>query len=102
MDGMSAVEGGVPLRVELYGIARLRAGRDAVVLLLPSGATLGDAIAQLADLLPELVGPVFGADRRSLAAGSIASLDGREFTRDPGSALPAGKPLLLMPASSGG
>lgn len=102
MDGMSPADGGVPLRVELYGIARLRTGRDAVVLCLPAGCTLGDAIAQLADLLPELVGPVFGADRRSLAAGSVASLDGERFTRDPGSPLPAGKPLLLMPASSGG
>lgn len=102
MDGLKPVEGGTPLRVELFGIARLRAGRDAVVLLLPAGGTLGDAIAQLADLMPELVGPVFGADRRSLAEGSVASFDGGPFTRDPGAPLPAGKPLLLLPASSGG
>ncbi len=92
----------VPLRVEFYGVARLRTGRDAVVLCLPAGATLGDALEHLAGILPELVGAVVAADRRSLAAGSIASLDGARFTRDPGSPLPAGKPLLLLPASSGG
>jgi hypothetical protein len=92
----------VPLRVELYGVARSRTGRDAVVIPVPAGATLGDALALLAGPLPELVGPVIGTDRRSLAAGNVASLDGKTFTRDPDAALPEGKPLLLLPASSGG
>jgi molybdopterin converting factor small subunit len=95
-------EGGVPLRVELYGVARSRTGRDAVVLSVPSGATLGDALALLAGTLPELVGPILGPDRRSLAPGSVASLDGKEFTRDPARRLLPGRPLLLLPASSGG
>jgi molybdopterin converting factor small subunit len=94
--------GGTPLRVELYGIARSRTGRDAVVIPVPPGATLGDALALLAGPLPELVGPVIGADRRSLVAGNVASVDGREFLRDPAAVLPAGKPLLLLPASAGG
>ena len=94
--------GGGSLRVELYGVARARTGRDAVVLAVPSNATLGDALALLAGVLPELVGPVIGADRQSLAAGSVASLGGKRFLRDPAGPLPPGKPLLLLPASSGG
>jgi hypothetical protein len=102
VDLVRGVTGGLPLRVELYGVARLRTGRDAVVLLLPAGSTLGDALEHLAGVLPELVGPVLAADRRSLAEGSIVSLDGKSFTRDPALPLPPGKPLLLMPASAGG
>lgn len=99
---MSPAEGGVPLKVELFGVARSRSGREGVVILVPAGATLGDALARLAEALPELVGPVLGTDRRSLAAGSVASLDGKAFTRDPAEPLPSGKPLLVLPASSGG
>jgi len=100
--GLGADAGGVPLRVELYGVARSRSGRDAVVIPVPAGATLGDALALLAGALPELVGPVLGPDRRSLAAGSVASLDGKTFLRDPAAPLAPGKPLLLLPASAGG
>ena len=96
------MSGALPLRVELYGIARARSGREAVVVEIPAGATLGDALARIAAALPELVGPVLGADRRSLAPGSIVSLDGQRFTRDPAETLVAGRPLLLLPASSGG
>jgi hypothetical protein len=88
--------------VEFYGIARARTGRDAVGLTVPPGATLGDAHARLAGPLPELVGPVIAADRRSLAPGNVASADGKVFLRDPAAVLPPGKPLLLLPASSGG
>jgi len=87
------------LRVELYGIARQRAGREAVDV--PSSATLGEALGLLADAVPELVGSVIAVDG-GLAAGSIASLDGTRFVTDPATPLPEGRPLLLLPASAGG
>jgi len=90
------------LRVEFYGLARARTGRDAVVLLLPAGATLGDALERLAASEPGLLGPVIAAGGRRLAAGSAASLDGKRFVSDPAEALPAGLPLLLVPAAAGG
>jgi molybdopterin converting factor small subunit len=90
------------VRVELYGVARLRTGRDAVVLRLPAGSLLGDVVARLASLYPELVGPVFGPDRRALAPGNVVSFDGERFVRDPSEPIPEGKPLLLLPAASGG
>jgi len=99
---VGGVTDALPLRVELFGVARSRTGRDAVVIAVPAGATLADALVRIAAALPELVGPVLGADRRSLAAGSIVSLDGKRFTRDPAEPLVAGKPLLLLPASAGG
>src|SRR5688572_14100267 len=87
------------LRVELYGVARLRAGREAVEIPVPG--TLGEALAQLAAAVPELVGAVIAVDG-TLAAGSVASLDGERFVTDPATPLPAGRPLLLLPASAGG
>ena len=102
MSATGATGGERPLPVELYGVARSRTGRDTVVLLVPADATLGDALGKLADALPELVGPVLGRDRRSLVAGSVVSLDGQRFTRDPDELLTPGKPLLVVPASAGG
>jgi molybdopterin-guanine dinucleotide biosynthesis protein A len=95
-----AVEAG-RFRVELYGVARQRAGADALDLWLPPGATLGEALAEAAAAAPALVGPVLDG-RGGLAAGSAASLDGTRFASDPDTPLPPGRPLLLLPASSGG
>ncbi len=93
---------GARLRVELYGVARHRAGRESVEIGFPEGGTLGDALFLVAAAVPSLVGPVIAADRRSLAAGSVASLDGERFVTDPATPLPEGRPLLLLPASAGG
>ncbi|MHC4820812.1 MAG: ubiquitin family protein, partial [Planctomycetota bacterium] len=65
-------------------------------------ATLGDLLASLVEEVPELNGAVISVDGRSLAEGSIASLDGESFTRDSSTVLPHGKPVLLLPAASGG
>ncbi len=43
-------------RIELFGLARLTAGQKAVDLTLPPHATLADAVASLAQALPQLVG----------------------------------------------
>ena len=87
------------LRVELFGIARHRAGREAVDI--PAAATLGEALALVAGAIPALVGPVITVEG-ALAPGSVASLDGEKFVTDPATPLPAGRPLLLLPASAGG
>jgi molybdopterin-guanine dinucleotide biosynthesis protein A len=87
------------LRIELYGIARQRAGREVVEV--PASATLGEALALLAAEIPALVGPVISAEG-GLAAGSVVSLDGERFVTDPATPIPAGKPLLLLPSSAGG
>lgn len=100
--GLGPAAGGLPLRVEFFGVARARTGREAVVLEVPAGATLGDALERLAAVLPELVGPVLEGGGRGLAPGSIVSFDGERFTRDAATPLVEGKPLLLLPASSGG
>ncbi len=90
------------VRVEFFGVARARAGRDAAEVECPEGATLGDLLASLVEAVPELNGAVISVDGRSLAEGSIASLDGECFTRDSSTVLPDGKPVLLLPAASGG
>ncbi|MCK6479272.1 MAG: MoaD/ThiS family protein [Planctomycetes bacterium] len=90
------------LRVEFYGVARSRTGRDALVLEVPEGATLGDALERLAAVEPQLLGAVIAAGGRRLSAGSAASLDGKRFVSDPAEPLPPGVPLLLLPATAGG
>lgn len=90
------------LTVELFGVARSRAGVGTVAVDVPAAATLGDALAALAAALPALVGPVLAPDGRALQPGSAASEDGGPLLRDPASSLSPGRPLLLLPASAGG
>ena len=93
---------GHALRVEFYGVARAHTGRDAVVLEVPEGATLGDALERLAAVEPMLLGAVIAEGGRRLSSGSVASIDGKRFVSDPAERLPENLPLLLLPATAGG
>lgn len=83
--------------VELYGIARRRAGADAVAL---EAATLGEALSALEAAHPALAGEVVSGGR--LAPHWLANLDGREFVEAPGTPLPPGARVLLLSALAGG
>ncbi len=83
--------------IELYGIARRRAGREAITL---DAATLRDALRALAREVPPLSGEI-------LVDGAAAphwrvSLDGARFLEDGDEALPEGARLLLLSSLAGG
>ncbi len=88
--------------VELFGVARLKAKTAIVPLTLPAGATLGDALAALAETVPELIGPVLTADHRALTSGYACNLNGTEFTRDLHTPIRPGDSLLILSSDAGG
>jgi MoaE-MoaD fusion protein len=80
------------VRVRLFAILRERAGRDAVEVELPEGATVADALRELA-LLPGLAEPIERMPVRMAV--------NREYA-DAGTRLAAEDELALIPPISGG
>jgi molybdopterin converting factor small subunit len=87
----------VTIRVELFGIARARAGAAEAEV---RAGSLGELLRALAERYPALAGEVIRDD--ALADGWLASLDGERFIADPATPLPAGARVLLLSAHAGG
>ena len=85
------------MRVELFGIPRLRAGVCEATL---AAATLGEALTALAAQFPRLNGECICNGQ--LAAGYAANLNGERFVNDPATALSDRDTLLLLAADAGG
>ena len=88
-------------RIELYGIARLIAGRKELTVALAEGATVGDALRALALAVPNLVGSVLSPEG-DVVEGNVLSLGGRAFVADRSTPLSLDVPLLILPAIAGG
>jgi molybdopterin converting factor small subunit len=87
----------VSARVELFGIARARAGvAEAEV----EADSLGGVLRALAGRFPNLEGEVIRDG--ALAEGWLVSLDGERFVDDPATPVPDGATLLLITAHAGG
>jgi len=87
----------MPVRVEFLGLPRHRTG---VAMLEVRAATLGQAIAQAARLLPQLEEICFQQGR--LRPGYLASINGKTFVTDPAVALAEGDTVLVLSADAGG
>lgn len=83
--------------VELFGIARARAGRERVEL---AAASLGEAVRALAEACPGLVPEVI--DDGALTSAFLASLNGERFVSGPETPLEEGDVLLILGAQAGG
>lgn len=83
------------VRVEFYGLARLRAGREE---LLVEATTVGDALAAADAACPEL----HAMRAARLSPEFLVSVGGRRFTRDTSESIPDGQPLLVLGADAGG
>ena len=85
------------VRIELFGIARSRAGVAEVEL---EATTFGEALHDLARKVPALTETIIvdGA----LAPGWLVSLDGAEFLADLEARLPQDARLLLISSQAGG
>jgi len=86
------------IRIELYDLARARAGTAEVTV---RGATLGGALLALADGHAGLVPDVISAEGE-LQAHWRVSLGGETFIVDPRTPLDGATPLLLLSALAGG
>lgn len=85
------------MRIELYGVARLRAGCEQVEV---NASTLGEAVRALADACPALVPEVVEEGR--LTAGFLASLNGERFVVEEATPVRADDTLLILGATAGG
>jgi len=86
------------VRIELYGIARARAGGTESVEV--EAATLKEALRALVELHPELAPEVVDGD--ALSPLFVASLNGERFVHDPDTRLRAGDAVLILGAQAGG
>lgn len=85
------------IQVELFGMARRRAGRSRFV---STATTIGEALAELAQVCPGMA-DLFLADGR-LSPRYLVSIDGGPFLIDLTRPLKSGDRLLLLSADAGG
>ena len=85
------------IRVELFGIPRLRAGVAATT---AEGSRLDEILADLAPRFPDLAGTCF--DGGSLRAGYLAGINGEQFVTNPATTIKPDSVLLIFSANSGG
>lgn len=85
------------VRIELFGVPRMRAGVDEVSV---EATSLGEALRALAAACPVLDrGVVLGG---ALSRGYLVAVNGLQMTSDPATALRDGDVLVLMSADAGG
>ena len=89
----------VAMRIELFGVARARAG---VAELEVEAETLADALRALAARCPGVVPDVVDRTDGTLAPAFLVSLNGERFVREPQTPLAKGDTLLLLGAQMGG
>ena len=88
--------------VELFGVARLLAKTRELSLALPSGATLAQVFAALAEELPALVGRVISPDATHLVDGCACCVNGLAFVRTLTATVNPGDRIVILPADAGG
>jgi molybdopterin-guanine dinucleotide biosynthesis protein A len=90
--------GAIPrIKVELFGVARLRAGVAEVMV---RGAGLGEALVDLGTVCPALEGPVIVAGR--LLPSFAVNLNGERFVNETATILHDGDSLILLDLDAGG
>lgn len=92
----------VRVRVELFGLARLVAGRREVEIEVPEQAAPSDVAVALADACPALVGSAIREDRAGLKDSYVFNLNGAAFVAGGPLRLKPGDSLLLFSSQAGG
>ncbi len=89
-------------RVELFGLARLAAGRVSLDVTMPPGATLADVARALAQACPALAVKALLPGGAGLAEGYVFNINGLSFARDLSAKIAPGDSVLLLSSESGG
>ncbi len=82
----------IAVRVRLFALARERAGRSEIDLVLPDPATVGLLRTALGESVPDLA---------ALCSGAMISVD-EEYASDESPVLPTSRLALIPPVSGGG
>lgn len=85
------------MRIELFGVPRLRAGTDGLDV---EAETLGEAFAALGRAHPELSPWV--VETNQLKPHYLVAVNGLQLTRDPDTRLNAGDVVSILSAEAGG
>ena len=89
------------ITVELFGVARRRAGTACVAIEIDADEVcFSDLLHILAERYPKLASSCFQG--RRLRAGYLANVGGERFITDPQTRLGNGDSLLIMSADAGG
>jgi len=89
------------VEIELLGVARFLARRDAASVAVPGPLPLVELIQALGRELPVLVGTAL-TEEGALLGGYVLSRDGAELLRDPAEPIYPADRLLLLSTSAGG
>ena len=92
----------IGVRVELFGLPRLRSGIREVDLVLPSGVSRRQVIGVLAQACPNLVGNGLREDLTDLQEGYLFNHNGTAFLGGEEIGLQSGDCLLLLSSQAGG
>jgi molybdopterin converting factor small subunit len=87
----------VVVTIELYGVPRMRAGRDEIAV---EAGCLGDALAALGRECPVLAPSV--VDGQRLQPCYVVAINGIQFTADAKHPLRDGDAIVLLSADAGG
>jgi hypothetical protein len=98
----NATSPGVPLRVELFGRARLVCGQSSVDITVPADVTISEIVTALATVCPELRGTAIRADLSGLHESYICNLNGLTFITQERLHLQPGDTLLVFSSQAGG
>jgi molybdopterin converting factor small subunit len=90
----------MPIRVELFGVARQRAGTAWVALPVEGATTVGSVLRQLAAQFPQWASECM--ESGELRPSYVVNVDGQRFVRDLQEPLADGTSLLVMSADAGG
>lgn len=93
---------GIAIKVELFGMPRLAAGRRQVKLVIAPEACRQQFIAGLAEACPALVGKVIREDFSGLREGYVLNRNGLDFLTGDDLNVQDGDSLLILSSQAGG
>lgn len=85
------------ITIELFGVPRMRAGRDSLAV---EADSLGEALRALGEACPELGASIVKDGK--LSPHYLMALNGLQLTADPLTRLSPGDVLVLISAEAGG
>jgi molybdopterin converting factor small subunit len=88
------------IRVELFGIARQRAGTASILVPAATVLRLEDVLRELAAVSPDWAEECL--DGKHLRPSYLANLNGQRFVRDSATQIAPGDELLIVSADAGG
>ena len=94
----------ISVLVDFSGISRMITGKSEFPMQLPQGATVENAIQELAKTFPKLIGEIIDPDGKQLIASNIFSLKGEKIISESETDYPLtdGDQLILLSLLSGG